>query len=72
MERFFRLDTSRHLPGNGLGLSIVAAIAQLHGGALHLEDAVPGLRARIELPKGEAIAEPEPGLGERLRLGTAA
>ena len=72
VERFFRLDASRHLPGNGLGLSIVAAIAQLHGGALHLEDAIPGLRARIELPKSDATAAPEPGLGERLRLGTAA
>jgi signal transduction histidine kinase len=67
VERFCRLDASRHLPGNGLGLSIVAAIAQLHGGALHLEDAAPGLRARIVLP-----AAAEACLGERLRLGTAA
>jgi signal transduction histidine kinase len=35
-ERFYRLDRSRHLPGNGLGLSIVAAIATLHRGALIL------------------------------------
>jgi signal transduction histidine kinase len=67
VERFCRLDASRHLPGNGLGLSIVAAIAQLHGGALHLEDAAPGLRARIVLP-----VAPAAGVGERLRLGTAA
>jgi signal transduction histidine kinase len=69
VERFFRLDASRHLPGNGLGLSIVAAIAQLHGGALHLEDATPGLRARIALPRRVAA---EPGLGEPLRVGNAA
>jgi signal transduction histidine kinase len=49
-ERFYRLDHSRNLPGNGLGLSIVSAIATLHGGALQLEDAAPGLLARIVLP----------------------
>lgn len=49
-ERFYRLDRSRHLPGNGLGLSSVAAIATLHRGTLILENAQPGLRARIVLP----------------------
>jgi signal transduction histidine kinase len=49
-ERFYRLDSSRNLPGNGLGLSIVSAIATLHGGALQLEDAEPGLLARITFP----------------------
>jgi len=55
-ERFYRLDHSRNLPGNGLGLSIVSAIATLHGGALQLEDAAPGLLARIVLPTGPAKA----------------
>jgi signal transduction histidine kinase len=50
IERFYRLDSSRNLPGNGLGLSIVSAIATLHGGALQLEDASPGLLARITFP----------------------
>lgn len=53
-ERFYRLDRSRSLPGNGLGLSIVAAIATLHGGALQLA-ADKGLIARIALP-----TSPEP------------
>ncbi|HEX4585882.1 MAG TPA: ATP-binding protein [Burkholderiaceae bacterium] len=53
-ERFYRLDHSRNLPGNGLGLSIVSAIATLHGGTLQLEDAAPGLLARIVLPVGQA------------------
>jgi signal transduction histidine kinase len=53
-QRFYRLDHSRNLPGNGLGLSIVSAIATLHGGALQLEDAAPGLLARIVLPVGPA------------------
>ena len=49
-ERFYRLDKSRHLPGNGLGLSIVSATAAAHGGALLLDDNNPGLIARITLP----------------------
>ena len=49
-ERFFRGDTARHTQGYGLGLALVRAVAQLHGGALLLEDARPGLRATIELP----------------------
>ncbi|MBU0723870.1 MAG: HAMP domain-containing histidine kinase [Alphaproteobacteria bacterium] len=43
-ERFVRLDESRHAPGSGLGLSLVAAIAKLHGGTVTLEDNAPGLR----------------------------
>lgn len=49
-QRFYRLDDSRHLPGNGLGLAIVSATALAHGGELVLEDAAPGLVARILLP----------------------
>ncbi len=50
-RRFYRLDAARSRPGNGLGLSLVEAIASLHGGALRLENAHPGLRARVELPR---------------------
>ena len=53
VERFYRLDRSRSLPGNGLGLSIVTAIASLHWGRLCLEDGAPGLIARIMLPRAE-------------------
>lgn len=48
-QRFYRLDRSRNLPGNGLGLAIVAAIAKLHGGSLQLESP-NGLTCRIVLP----------------------
>jgi signal transduction histidine kinase len=58
VDRFYRLDQSRSLPGNGLGLSIVTAIASLHSGKLHLEDAVPGLVARIALPRPD-VADPQ-------------
>jgi signal transduction histidine kinase len=49
-RRFYRLDHSRSKPGNGLGLSIVDAIATLHGGTLQLRNLEPGLEAAIVLP----------------------
>ena len=49
-QRFVRLEASRSKPGSGLGLSLVSAVAQLHGGELRLEDNGPGLRATLLLP----------------------
>ncbi len=49
-HRFYRGDRSRTTPGNGLGLSLVAAVAELHGAKLRLEDAGPGLRVRLVFP----------------------
>ena len=46
-ERFYRGDASRGTPGVGLGLSLVAAVAKLHGGVLELTDNHPGLRATL-------------------------
>jgi signal transduction histidine kinase len=51
VERFVRLEQSRSEPGSGLGLSLVSAVARLHGGELRLEDNAPGLTARIALPR---------------------
>lgn len=50
LKRFYRLEESRGSPGSGLGLSLVAAVAQLHRGELRLEDNDPGLRVRLILP----------------------
>jgi signal transduction histidine kinase len=50
LDRFVRLESARSRPGFGLGLSLAAAVARLHGGALRLEDNAPGLRAVIEVP----------------------
>jgi len=49
-QRFFRLDESRSTPGSGLGLSLVAAVARLHGIIVTLEDNEPGLRVVLALP----------------------
>ena len=49
-ERFVRLDKSRSKGGNGLGLSLVSAIAELHGGKLNFEAANPGLRVILDFP----------------------
>jgi signal transduction histidine kinase len=46
--RFFRLEASRATPGNGLGLSLVAAVAELHGASIRLEDNQPGLRVIMD------------------------
>ncbi len=48
LQRFYRADRNRPIPGSGLGLSVVAAIVRLHGFELTLEDASPGLRAVID------------------------
>lgn len=50
VRRFGRLDRARSLPGAGLGLSLVEAVARLHGGRLELADHTPGLRATIVIP----------------------
>ena len=60
LERFVRLETSRSRPGSGLGLSLAAAVAKLHGGAIRLENNRPGLRVVISLPASE-VAEPSQG-----------
>ena len=54
-DRFYRGESARSTPGSGLGLSLVQAVAQLHGGILTLTDAQPaemkpGLRAVLTLP----------------------
>ena len=50
-ERFYRLDVSRSTPGDGLGLSLVAAVAALHGINISLQDNNPGLRIVLRFPK---------------------
>lgn len=49
-QRMVRLDPSRSTPGNGLGLSLVRAVALLHDGQCEIEDNQPGTRAILRLP----------------------
>lgn len=49
-RRFYRLEQSRTSPGSGLGLSLVAAIAELHGASIVALDNRPGLRVEIRFP----------------------
>jgi signal transduction histidine kinase len=50
-KRFYRLERSRRTPGNGLGLSLVAAVARLHGARVEMRDRAPGLDIRLQFPR---------------------
>ena len=50
LEPFERLDRSRSTPGTGLGLALVAAIAERHGATIELDDNNPGLVVRVAFP----------------------
>lgn len=49
-NRFYRLEQSRGVPGNGLGLSLVAAVAHLHAAQISLAGNQPGLRIQLSFP----------------------
>ncbi|MGC0323357.1 signal transduction histidine kinase [Bradyrhizobium sp. USDA 326] len=53
-KRFYRLERSRYTPGNGLGLSLVAAVAHLHGAEIALHDNAPGLTVALSFPAASA------------------
>jgi signal transduction histidine kinase len=50
-KRFYRLERSRRTPGNGLGLSLVAAVARLHGADIEMLDNAPGLKFQLRFPR---------------------
>ncbi len=58
VQRFVRLENSRSEPGAGLGLSLVSAVAEAHGGRLEIDEGPgavdgkgPGLRVALVLPR---------------------
>jgi signal transduction histidine kinase len=57
MDRFYRVAATAALPGSGLGLSLVRAIAVHHGGRLEFGDNAPGLVATLVLPRSPGDAE---------------
>jgi signal transduction histidine kinase len=63
-KRFYRLERSRRTPGNGLGLSLVAAVARLHGAHIEMLDNAPGLEFRLCFPWALFRGE-EPRSGQR-------
>jgi signal transduction histidine kinase len=60
LRRFYRLERSRNSPGNGLGLSLVAAVANLHGARLALTDNAPGLKVELHFPVPQREIGPQP------------
>jgi signal transduction histidine kinase len=46
-KRFYRLEQSRYTPGHGLGLSLVAAVARLHGARIEMLDNAPGVQFNL-------------------------
>jgi signal transduction histidine kinase len=64
-QRFYRVEGSRSTPGSGLGLSLVAAIAELHGAALELHDNHPGLRVTLTFPAERQSPQGSAGVGGR-------
>jgi signal transduction histidine kinase len=65
LKRFVRLEESRTKPGTGLGLSLVAAVARLHGGEVRLEDNEPGLRVVLHLPPRVVVGQERGATGAK-------
>jgi len=64
VERFYRGDASRGTPGVGLGLTLVSAVARLHGGALEFDDNSPGLIASLVLEDATASPRDDNAAGD--------
>jgi len=56
-KRFYRLERSRSTPGNGLGLSLVAAVVRLHSARIALFDNRPGLKVELQFPMPNEIQD---------------
>jgi signal transduction histidine kinase len=57
LQRFYRLERSRHSPGSGLGLSLVAAVMRLHDVVIRMADNTPGLKIELRFPHPKAPSQ---------------
>jgi signal transduction histidine kinase len=64
-KRFYRLEQSRCAPGNGLGLSLVAAVARLHRARIEMDDNRPGLKIQLRFSSPARSQLENRGLSER-------
>jgi signal transduction histidine kinase len=55
LRRFYRTEQSRTTPGSGLGLALVKAVMDLHGGRVVLADNAPGLRVALRFPERDRL-----------------
>jgi signal transduction histidine kinase len=67
-RRLYRLEKARTTPGNGLGLSLVAAIADLHEAMIELSENKPGLCVSVQFPKGGIQSDQESDDGSEDRF----
>jgi signal transduction histidine kinase len=65
LKRFYRLERSRCTPGNGLGLSLVAAVTRLHGARIEMVDNAPGLKFRLVFPLRAVVGVEKMGLSTK-------
>ncbi|MGH6839691.1 MAG: ATP-binding protein [Methylocella sp.] len=70
-KRFYRLERSRSTPGNGLGLSLVAAVARLHAAHIEMVDNAPGLKIQLRFPSPAACAPPPPNAAHSAAVATS-
>jgi signal transduction histidine kinase len=73
IDRFYRGERSRTTPGNGLGLSLVSAVAELHSATLVLNAMKPGLRVILSFPAAErsSHANCQPSVRSTIRRASA-
>jgi signal transduction histidine kinase len=72
LRRFYRSEASRHTPGSGLGLALVAAVARLHNMELSISEGGPGCRITLACRETVFGARAEPALEAEARRGEAA
>ena len=69
LRRFYRLERSRNSPGNGLGLSLVAAVADLHRARIEMADNSPGLRVELHFKDPAAMPSAPEDAASRCSIG---